>query len=74
MTKLKMTVVRGLTAKEAFGEDVPDHFPENLVDPCQMHPAGQEFVVEGLKYPGGFCNCTYADVYRDIIHPVRGGD
>ena len=33
MTKIKITVVKGFTAEEVFGGDVPDYFPENFVSP-----------------------------------------
>jgi len=66
MPKMKITVVKGFTAEEVFDGEVPDHFPETFKSPCQTHPEGQEFVMENLNCPEGFCNWAYADIQKDI--------
>jgi uncharacterized repeat protein (TIGR04076 family) len=74
MTKIRITVVKGFTAEEVFGGDVPDHFPESFVSPCPMHPAGQEFVMEDLNCPEGFCNWAYADIQKDLVDLFFGSE
>ena len=54
--RMKITVVKGFTAEEVFDGEVPDRFPENFVSLCPMHPEGQEFVMENLNCPEGFCS------------------
>ena len=71
--KMKITVVKGFTAEEVFDGEVPDHFPENFVSPCPMHPAGQEFVMENLNCPEGFCSWAYADIQKDLADMWLGG-
>ncbi|MBN2336829.1 TIGR04076 family protein [Candidatus Bathyarchaeota archaeon] len=74
MPKMKVTVVKGFTADEVFDGDVPDHFPENFKSPCPMHPAGQEFIMESLNCPDGFCNWAYADIQKDMADMWLGGE
>jgi uncharacterized repeat protein (TIGR04076 family) len=74
MKKMKITVVKGFTAEEVFDGNVPDHFPETFKSPCPMHPEGQEFVMENLNCPEGFCNWAFGDIYRDVAQLMMGGD
>jgi uncharacterized repeat protein (TIGR04076 family) len=74
ITKMKITVVKGFTAEEVFRGNVPDHFPETFVSPCPMHQAGQEFVMENLNCPEGFCNWAYADIQKDLVNLYFGTD
>jgi uncharacterized repeat protein (TIGR04076 family) len=71
--RMKITVVKGFTAEEVFDREVPDHFPENFVSPCPMHPEGQEFVMENPNCPEGFCNWAYADIQKDLVDMWIGG-
>ena len=73
MRKVKISVVKAFTKEEIFG----DNIPENLRDfrtPCKWHKTGQEFILTGEKCPDGFCAWAYNDIYRDIIHLMKGGD
>jgi uncharacterized repeat protein (TIGR04076 family) len=71
--KIKITVVKGFTAEEVFGDDVPDYFPEAFESPCPMHPEGQGFVIENLNCPEGFCSWAYADIQKDLADLWLGG-
>ena len=73
MTKLKVTVLRCFTQEEIFGDEVPDHL-EGRISPCQRHHPGQQFIMESLNCPEGFCNWAYDDIYRDLAHLWMGGD
>jgi len=66
MTKLKITVVKGFTAKEVFGENIPEYFGKNL-GPCSKHKVGQEFILDGTNCPNGFCNWAYADFQKHLV-------
>ena len=42
MSKIMITVVKGLTRREIFGDDIPEYLPD--MDPdrrCRYHVAGQ---------------------------------
>jgi uncharacterized repeat protein (TIGR04076 family) len=73
MTKLKITVVKGLTAKEVFGENIPEYFGKNL-GPCSKHNVGQEFILDGTNCPEGFCSWAFTDIFREIVHLMMGGN
>jgi len=75
MPKIKITVVKGFTAEEVFGDNVPDYFPESFVSPCPNHPAGQEFIMDNtLNCPEGFCNWAYVDIQKDLVDLYLGSD
>jgi uncharacterized repeat protein (TIGR04076 family) len=66
MPKVKITVVKGFSAEEVFGDDIPDYFPERFRSPCWRHTEGQTFIAEKFNCPEGFCNWAYADIQKDI--------
>ncbi|UCD45027.1 MAG: TIGR04076 family protein [Candidatus Bathyarchaeota archaeon] len=72
MKRMKITVVKGYPAEEVFRGNTPDHFPENFESPCPMHTVGQEFVMENLNCPEGFCNWAYADIQKDLVNLYFG--
>ncbi len=62
---LRITVLRTLDPSELF-----DEMPVTKADwmvPCGMFSVGQEFIVEGLEVPEGFC----PSAWRAINHNVR---
>lgn len=66
MIKLKITVVKGFTAEDVFGENIPEYFGKNL-GPCSKHKVGQEFILDGTDCPEGFCNGAYADFQKALV-------
>ena len=63
--KLRITVLRTLDPSELF-----DEMPVTRMDwmvPCEVFSEGQEFIVEGLEVPEGFC----PSAWRAINHNVR---
>lgn len=74
-SKVKITVVKLLTAQEVYGEALPATPDESLVMPCPRFKKGDEFIVpEDGSCPPGFCGWAYADIQRDITHLRLGGD
>jgi uncharacterized repeat protein (TIGR04076 family) len=73
MGTVKITVVRGFSKEEIFGDDVPEEL-RDFEAPCKTHYPGQEYVIEGTECPEGFCTWAFRDIYRDIVHLTRGGD
>jgi uncharacterized repeat protein (TIGR04076 family) len=51
--KLKITVLRTLDPSELF-EEMPVARMDWMV-PCEVFSEGQEFIVENLEMPEGFC-------------------
>ena len=66
MPKLKIAVVKCFTAKDVFGENIPEYFGKNL-GPCSKHKVGQEFILDGTDCPEGFCNWAYADFQKALV-------
>ncbi len=64
--RLKMTVVKVFTAKDVFGENIPEYFGKNL-GPCSKHEIGQEFILDGHNCLDGFCNWAYADFQKALV-------
>ena len=74
MGKVKITVVKKANRKDLFGENPPANFDENrIAAECDRFEVGQEFEVDSLSCPPGFCNWAYADIQRDIVHVLFGG-
>jgi len=73
MAAVKITVIRGFSKEEIFGDDVPEELAD-FATPCGTHIPGQEYVLDSADCPEGFCSWAFRDIYRDLIHLMRGGD
>jgi len=73
MHPVKITVVRCFTKEDIFGDDVPDEI-EAIPSPCGIHSPGQEYTVTDEIKPQGFCSWAFNDIFRDVVHLMRGGD
>ncbi len=73
MAPVRITVIRGFSKEEIFGDDVPPELAD-FATPCGTHTPGQENVLESADCPEGFCSWAFRDIYRDLIHLMRGGD
>ncbi len=72
MAKVKITVVKKVNNKDMFGDNPPAEF---TIEPeCDQLKVGQEFISDEGSYPPGFCAWAFADIQRDIIHLLFGGD
>ena len=69
MAKLKIKVVKKANAFDLYGQDLPLKFKEQRMTPeCDQFELGQEFEVDNINCPPGFCNWAFADIQRDLIH------
>ncbi|MCP4757632.1 MAG: TIGR04076 family protein [Proteobacteria bacterium] len=69
MTTLKVTVVKKINAKDLYGDDLPVQYREDRMKPeCDQFELNQEFTVDSLNCPDGFCNWAFADIQRDLVH------
>ena len=71
MNSVKITVVRQFDKHELFSP-LPDEL-ERIPSPCSM-TEGREFIVNNEQLPAGFCSWAFNDIFRDIVHLMRGGD
>ncbi len=71
MVKVKITVVKKIDNRDIFGDEPPLEF--TTPPQCDALEVGQEFIC-GISCPQGFCSWAYADIQRDIIHLLFGGN
>jgi uncharacterized repeat protein (TIGR04076 family) len=71
MSSVKITVVRRFDKHELF-DPLPDEL-ELIPSPCRLEE-GMEFVSSGERLPENFCTWAFNDIFRDIIHLMRGGN
>jgi len=70
--KLKITVLKRLDPKDIF-----DEYPVAERDwfaPCDVYVDGQEFVLEELGMPEGFCPSAWQTIYPNVRTIWFGGD
>jgi uncharacterized repeat protein (TIGR04076 family) len=73
MSKCKITVV-----KRTINQDLIDEYLSDTrkgFGRCQVYEDGQEFVIEGFPLrPDSFCDWAWADIQRDVVAVMFGGD
>lgn len=75
MAKVKITVIKKLNSKDLYGENPPATVGEP--PECGMLDTGQEFIIDAASVeecPPGLCSWAFADIHRDIMHILYGGD
>jgi uncharacterized repeat protein (TIGR04076 family) len=77
MAKVKVTVIRKMRIEDVYGRKLP-RVSKDFKSPCQLSfREGDTFIFEvgaGKPLPEGFCRWAYADLHRDIVHLIYGGD
>ncbi|MBI4768225.1 MAG: TIGR04076 family protein [Deltaproteobacteria bacterium] len=69
MSQLKITVVKKVNTNDLFGNNPPLTAKENRMTPeCDRFKTGQEFILDNIDCPPGFCTWAFADIQRDIAH------
>ena len=71
MNNVKITVVRRFSKEELFNP-LPSEL-EYIPSPCRL-VEGQEFICRDEGLPDGFCSWAFNDIFRDIVHLMRGGN
>jgi len=73
MSRIKITVLKGLSRSEVFGDDIPDIIDKpGDSERCGRHIAGQTFVSVDLAKPEGFCDWAFTDIHRDLMFLAFG--
>jgi uncharacterized repeat protein (TIGR04076 family) len=73
MSMLRITVLRVLQSSDIFKE-----FPVKPRDwmerPCEVFEEGQEFILDKLSMPDGFCEAAWYTIYPRVRAILFGGD
>ncbi|MHA2083961.1 MAG: TIGR04076 family protein [Candidatus Thorarchaeota archaeon] len=74
MSKIRITVLKGLSRSEVFGDDIPDIIdkPKSPGGRCGRHTTGQTFISDDLRKPEGFCDWAFTDIHRDLTYLAFG--
>ena len=67
MAKVKITVLRRM-----YNKDFGDEYCRSEPSICDRFTDGQEFVVEGLDQPAGFCGWAWDDIHK-VVLSLRSG-
>jgi uncharacterized repeat protein (TIGR04076 family) len=75
MSKCKITVVKRTHNQDLVNEYLATKYKERGFGLCNLFEDGQEFVIEGFPgKPEGFCDWAWADIQRDVVTVMFGGD
>ena len=70
--KIKITVLRRFAPSEVL--ETSPVTPVDDFDACELFRDGQEFIVEDLKQPEGFCGSAWHSIYCNVRTLSFGGD
>ncbi len=72
--RVKITVIKKLSAKEIFGQSLPE-VTEDMTPYCDRFEAGREFIVdESGGKPTGFCTWAWHDIFPAVTTLRFGGN
>ena len=63
MKKLKITVLK----REIYKDFVDEYAADTSMVACEKFQDGQEFIMDSLDMPEGFCSWAFADIQRDVL-------
>ena len=69
MPKIKITVL-----KRTFNQELADAYCKQDTEPCPGFADGQEFIVDGLTKPEGFCDWAWNDIHKCYMTLMFGGN
>lgn len=70
MYKCKITVIKRMIELELAKE----YSSDLQLGPCDIYKDGQEYILEKPEMPEGFCSWAWADIHRDVISVMTGGN
>ena len=71
MANVKITVLNKLKTDEIIDEYAVE---TNKLICSRIGPIGKEYITAGIDIPKDFCSWAWADIHRDVMHLVFGGD
>jgi len=72
LDKVRITVMRRFQPSEVFRTSPVT--PVGPFEACDLFRDGQEFIVENLKMPEGFCTSAWVSIYSSVRILSFGGD
>lgn len=70
--KVKITVLKRFSPSEVFAESPVT--PVGPMEACELFKDGQEFIVEGVQMPKGFCTSAWVSIYSNVRLLAFGGN
>jgi len=70
--KVKITVLKRFSPSEVFSKSPVT--PAAPMEACELFKDRQEFIVEGLQMPKGFCTSAWVSIYGNIRLLAFGGN
>jgi len=64
LSKVKITVLKRFRPSEVFEKSPVT--PVGSLGACELFSDGQEFIVENLKMPEGFCTSAWVSIYGNV--------
>ena len=72
MSKIKISVIKRFSPVDVFGHEMRSPSGKDITV-CQSFEDNQEFYVNDLEKPEGFCGWAWNDIYTDVSILVFGG-
>ena len=72
--KAKITVIKRLVMEDLAEEFADDESKSKGFGLCDAVEQGQEFILERPRMPEGFCSWAWADINRDLVAIMSGGN
>ena len=70
--KIKITVLKRFSPSEVFKKSPVT--PVASLGACELFEDGQEFIVENLRMPEGFCTSAWVSIYSNVRLLGFGGN
>jgi len=74
MAKCKITVLKKVANQDILDEYAVEDLKQKSRDGCDQLQVGQEFMVGWDEVPEGFCPWAWADIQRDVVSMLMGGN
>jgi len=72
MAKVRITVMKKVLHQDLIDEYLEQSAKKRGFGLCSAFEEGQEFILEGMNYPEGFCHWAWADIQRDVMMVLFG--
>ena len=70
--KVRITVLKRFSPSEVFKKNPVT--PVSNMGACELFKDGQEFIVDGMNMPDGFCNSAWVSIYSNVRLLGYGGN
>jgi uncharacterized repeat protein (TIGR04076 family) len=70
--KVRITVLRRFKPSEVFRKSPVT--PVSPMGKCDIFKDGQEFILDSMKMPDGFCNSAWVSIYSNVRLLMFGGN